>query len=115
MSKISVVYPALVTRYQVEIGKEKSTITLEGKESAPGGTGKFAPEVFAIGEIVFGDLTPVGDHDFIARGGALLMEGPISLLSGVLVVLRSGRQVVLSGDGTLSTKSQRVGADKATK
>ena len=26
MSKISVVYPALVTRYQVEIGKEKSRI-----------------------------------------------------------------------------------------
>jgi hypothetical protein len=115
MSKISVVYPALVTRYQVEIGKGKSTITLEGKESAPGGTGKFAPEVFAIGEIVFGDLTPVGDHDFIARGGSLHMDRPITMLSAVLDVLHSGRHVVLNGDGTLSTKLERVGEGKGTK
>jgi hypothetical protein len=52
--------------------------------------------------MVFGD--PNSDKDFITRGGILQMDRPLTMLSGVLDLLRNETPLFLGGDGKLSTR-----------
>jgi hypothetical protein len=105
---VVVAYPVEVTEYSVSVRKERASILLRGFE-APG-TG--APESRVVGRIEFGDPDPIGDTDFITRGGFLRMDRSLVMLAGILDLLRNEKPLFLQGDGTLSSKMEPVGEDE---
>lgn len=104
MSSVMVRYPVEVRRYRVLVSREKAEIELEGIEAAE--EGEAAAELRRVGRITFGDPTPVGDKDFMGRGGFLQMDRPMEMFAGTLALLHE-EHLFLDGDGTLSTSQTR--------
>lgn len=104
MSSVVVRYPVEVRRYRVVVNRERAEIELEGLEAAE--EGEAEPELRRVGRITFGDPDPVGDKDFISRGGFLQMDRPMEMFAGTLALLHE-THLFLDGDGTLSTSQSR--------
>jgi hypothetical protein len=104
MSSVVVRYPVEVRRYRVLVNKDRAEIELEGIEAQEKGEGE--PELRRVGHITFGDPDPIGDKDFITRGGFLQMDRPMEMFAGILALLDQ-KHLFLDGDGTLSTSQNR--------
>jgi hypothetical protein len=104
MSSVVVRYPVEVRRYRVLVSKERAEIELEGIETEQ--KGEAEPELRRVGHITFGDPDPIGDKDFITRGGFLQMDRPMEMFAGILALLDE-KHLFLDGDGTLSTSQTR--------
>lgn len=103
MSSVMVTYPVEVKRYQVSARRGIADISLEGiEESKKDGLRR-------VGQMTFGDPNPIGDKDFITRGGFLRMDRPLEMFAGILELLRNEKPLYLHGDGTLSTSLEPVG------
>ena len=99
MSSTMVEYPVQIKSYQVTIRRDQANIQLMGVEEG-------ASEPRRVGNVTFGDPTPVNkDADFIARGGFLHMDRPMEMLPAILDLLRHEKKLVLQEDGTLSTSA----------
>jgi hypothetical protein len=98
---VSVGYPVEVKQYRVSFMKTHVVVVLEGIEN-PAEQTDAGGRVQAVGRMVFGD--PNSDKDFITRGGILQMDRPLTMLSGVLDLLRNETPLFLGGDGKLSTR-----------
>jgi hypothetical protein len=105
MSSVVVRYPVEVRRYRVLVNKDRAEIELEGVEASEAGA-EAEPELRRVGHITFGDPEPIGDKDFITRGGFLQMDRPMEMLAGILYLLHE-THLFLDGDGTLSTSQTR--------
>ena len=104
MSSVTVRYPVEVRRYRVLMDRERAEIELEGVEARE--EGEAEPELRRVGHITFGDPDPVGEKDFIARGGFLRMDRPMEMFAGTLALLHE-QHLFLDEDGTLSTSQTR--------
>lgn len=103
---VVVTYPVEIRNYQVSIGRSRAEIQLEGVEGPEAGADR---EVRRVGTITFGDPDPIGDEDFIARGGFLKMDRPLEMFAGILDLLRHEKPVFLNDDGTLTTSLEPAG------
>jgi hypothetical protein len=111
---VMVAYPAEVKGYRVSVQREMAEIELEGIESPEEGVAATDAIVRRVGRMAFGDPNPIGDKDFITRGGFLRMDRPLTMFAGVLDLLRNEKPVFLHEDGTLSTSLEPTGeAEKA--
>lgn len=108
MSSTLVEYPAEIKKYQVSIARDRADIQLEGVENGAQPRG----ELQRVGRMTFGDPNPIGDKDFINRGGFLQMDRPLEMLAAVLDLLRHESPLFLHGDGTLSTSSEPAGEEE---
>ena len=106
---VQVFYPVEVKHYKVSVKRNRADIALEGVEGPVQGSGGSNPNIRRVGRVTFGDSNPIGDKDFINRGGFLQMDRPMAMLSGMLDLLRNEKPLFLHGDGTLSTSSEPVG------
>lgn len=107
---VVVTYPVEIRKYQVSISRSGAEIALEGVEGSKGGS---QGELRRVGNIAFGDLDPIGDKDFITRGGFLRMDRPLEMLSGILDLLRHEKPVFLQDDGTLTTSLEPAGEEES--
>jgi hypothetical protein len=105
MSSVVVRYPVEVRRYRVLMNKDRAEIELEGVEASEAGA-EAEPELRRVGHITFGNPDPIGDKDFITRGGFLQMDRPMEMLAGILYLLHEAH-LFLDGDGTLTTSQTR--------
>ena len=105
MSSVVVRYPVEVRRYRVLVKKDRAEIELEGIEAREEGSDA-EPELRRVAHITFGDPDPIGDKDFMTRGGFLQMDRPMEMLAGILDLLHE-KHLFLDGDGTLSTSQTR--------
>lgn len=94
-------YPVEITHYKVFVRRTTAVITLQGTVLQ----GVEGP----VGRITFGDPNP---RDFINRGGFLEMSRPLTMLSGILDLLRNEKPLFLGGDGTLSTSTEPAGEEE---
>jgi hypothetical protein len=101
MSSVTVEYPAEVKEYSVSVGRERATIALRGIE-------KDGQQLQLIARMEFG-ANPIGDHDFVTRGGYLRMDRSIGMLAGILDLLRNEKPLFLREDGTLASTMEPVG------
>ncbi|MCU0839219.1 MAG: hypothetical protein MUE49_10930 [Rhodospirillales bacterium] len=106
---VVVAYPVEVKSYQVTVRRNVAEIALEGVEVPEEGAGASEGKLRRVGRMTFGNPNPVGDDDFISRGGFLQMDRPLEMFSGVLDILRNERPLFLRQDGTLSTSKEPVG------
>jgi hypothetical protein len=81
---IVVAYPVEVKRYQVSVKRDRAEIALAGVEGPVQGSGNSSANIRRVGRITFGHPNPIGDKDFINRGGFLQMDRPLAMFSGVL-------------------------------
>lgn len=105
---VVVAYPVEVKEYSVSVGRERASILLHGVEPPEAG----ARESRVVGRIEFGDPDPIGDTDFITRGGFLRMDRSLVMLAGILDLLRNEKPLFLQGDGTFTSKMEPVGEDE---
>ena len=105
---VTVAYPVEVKKYQVLVERQKAEILLDGVE-IPAKSSTSKPEVRRVGIMHFGDPNPIGDADFITRGGFLRMDRPLEMFSGVLDLLRNEKPLFLREDGVLTTSLELVG------
>lgn len=100
---VVVAYPVEVKRYQVSVKRNIAEIALEGFEGPVQGSGDSNADIRRVGTITFGNPNPIGDQDFITRGGFLQMDRPLAMFSGILDLLRNEKSLFLQEDGSLST------------
>ena len=107
---VVVEYPVEIRSYQVDVTRSGAEIGLDGVEGT-----KDSPrgELRRVGRIVFGDPEPIGDGDFITRGGFLRMVRPLELFSGILDLLRHEKPLFLHENGTLSTSPEPAGEEES--
>jgi hypothetical protein len=98
---VVVSYPVEVKEYAVSVSRDRAAIVLRGVETDGG-------DLRIVGRIEFGDPDPVGDKDFITRGGFLRMDRPMVMLPGILDLLRNEKSLFLQDDGTLSSTAEPV-------
>ena len=103
MSSVLVAYPVEIKGYHVSVQRERAEIRLDGVEQAVQGAEHVEALIRPVGRMTFGDATPIGDKDFINRGGMLQMDRPLSMFSGILHLLHHEKPLFLREDGTLST------------
>ncbi len=112
---VVVTYPVEIRKYQVSIGRSRAEIQLEGVEGPEAGADR---EVRRVGNITFGKFStfsgtePIGDEDFITRGGFLKMDRPLEMFAGILDLLRHEKPVFLNDDGTLTTSLEPAGEEE---
>jgi hypothetical protein len=106
---VTVAYPVEVKKYQVLVGRQKAEIQLAGVEVPEAKSSTSKPEIKRVGIMHFGDPNPIGDADFITRGGFLRMDRPLEMFTGVLDLLRNEKPLFLREDGVLTTSLELVG------
>jgi len=106
---VMVSYPVEVKGYRVSVNRDKVEIDLEGIEIPEEGVPGTDTNVRRVGRMAFGDPNPIGDKDFITRGGFLRMDRPLAMFAGVLDLLRYEKPLFLHEDGTLSTSMEPAG------
>ena len=103
---VVVSYPVEIRKFEVSVKREIAEIILEGIELGEQERSVAGANLRRVGVITFGDPNPVGDADFITRGGFLRMDRPLALFSGIMTLLRNERPLFLREDGTLSTSAE---------
>lgn len=106
---VMVTYPVEVKGYRVSVQRDRAEIDLEGVESPEEGATATDASVRRVGRMEFGDPNPIGDKDFITRGGFLRMDRPLAMFAGILDLLRHEKPLFLHEDGTLSTSLEPAG------
>lgn len=107
---VVVEYPVEIRSYQVDVTRNGAEIGLDGVEGVKDNS---LQEPRRVGRMVFGDPSPIGDGDFITRGGFLRMDRPLELFSGILDLLRHEKPLFLHGNGTLSTSPEPAGEEES--
>jgi hypothetical protein len=105
MSSVVVTYPVEIKGYRVSVQREQAEILLDGVEGPM--PGEENPHIRRVGRMTFGNPTPIGEQDFILRGGMLQMDRPLDMFSGILQMLQHEQSLFLRGDGILATSLER--------
>lgn len=106
---VVVAYPVEVKGYQISVTRDRVEVHLEGIEGSLQESGSSSDKTRRVGRIIFGDTSPIGDKDFINRGGFLQMDRSLAMFAGILDLLRNEKPLFLHGDGTLSTSLEPIG------
>ena len=104
---VVVSYPVTVVRYQVSIGRDSAILALDGVEGPASASTPDEKSLRRVGKITF-EALPSEEQDFISRGGYLYMWRPLTMLAGILELLRHVKPCFLNENGTLSTSWEPV-------